>query len=350
MFASTKIWTRRLLPAAMYGALRSVWYSAREKAEWIFAFAVGLRFIVSGTKLPSVVLFFGLSPGDDLLCTAVLRELRKRGISSLLMISNYPEIFKGNDDATYVIAAGSQYDTNSRITRFQRFAKVWRRSFRLLEYAPFDSIDHSASPSRHIIAELCAGTGIGGSVSVRPYLSLSGTEKELGAWASGRIVIQSSCLDARLPMRNKQWYPERFQMVVDSLRGEFKFVQLGSERDPLLAHVRDLRGATSIRESAAILCHAQLYIGGVGFLMHLARAVDCPSVIIFGGREAPWQSGYTCNVNLYTPVPCAPCWRWNTCEFDRKCMREITADDVVRGVRTILSRPRGALELEIARI
>jgi hypothetical protein len=161
MFASIKIWTYRLLPAAMYGVLRAVWCSAREKAEWIFAFALGLRFIVLGTKLPSVVLFFGLAPGDDLLCTAVLRELRKRGISSLLMISNYPEIFKGNDDATYVIAAGSEYDANSRITRFQRFAKVWRRSFRLLEYAPINSIDHSAPPSRHIIAELCAGTGIG---------------------------------------------------------------------------------------------------------------------------------------------------------------------------------------------
>jgi hypothetical protein len=332
----------------MYGVLRAVWCSAREKAEWIFAFAFGLRFIVLGTKLPSVVLSCGLALGDDLLYTAVLRELRKRGISSL-MISDHPEIFKGNDDATYVIG-DSLYDLNLKITRFQRFAKVWRRSFRSLEYAPMDSIDHSAPPSRHIIAELCAGTGIGGSVSVRPYLLLSGTEKELGAWASGRIVIQSSGLAARFPMRNKEWYPERFQMVVDSLRGEFEFVQLGSERDPLLAHVRDLRGATSIRESAAILYHAQLYIGSVGFLMHLARAVDCPSVIIFGGREAPWQSGYTCNVNLYTPVPCAPCWRWNTCEFDRKCMREITADDVVRGVRTILSRPRGALEIEIARI
>src|SRR6516225_2280592 len=148
MFASTKIWTRRLLPAAMYGALRSVWYSAREKAEWIFAFAIGLRFIVSGTKLPSVVLFFGLSPGDDLLCTAVLRELRKRGISSLLMISNYPEIFKGNDDATYLIPAGSLDDANLRkITRFQRFAKIWRRSFRLLEYAPIASNDHNVPPS-----------------------------------------------------------------------------------------------------------------------------------------------------------------------------------------------------------
>jgi hypothetical protein len=324
----------------------------RQKAEWISAFAIGLRFIAMGKKLPSVALLFGLTPGDDLLCTAVLRELRKRGARSLLMMSNYPDIFKGNDDATYVIPVGSEYYGNPRIERFQRFVKIWRRSFRRLEeYARFDfSTDQSVPPSRHIIAELCAGAGITGSVSVKPTLLLSSTEKEFGAWASGRIVIQSSGLGARYPMLNKQWYPERFQMVVDSLCDEFEFVQLGSEGDPRLTHVKDLRGATSIRESAGILYHAQLYIGNVGFLMHLARAVDCPSVIIFGGREAPWQSGYACNVNLYTPVPCAPCWRWNTCEFDRKCMREITPDDVVLGARTILSRPRGSLEIEIAYI
>jgi hypothetical protein len=352
MFVSPKILARKLLPDVFYAALQAVWRSARQKAEWIFALAIGLRFILLGKRLPSVVLLFGLTPGDDLLCTTVLRELRKRGARSLLMMSNYPDIFKYNDDATYVTPVGSQYHGNPRIERFRHFAKIWRRSFRRLEeYAPFDfSRDQSAAPSRHIIAELCANAGIAGPVSVKPNLVLSSAEKEFGAWASGRIVIQSSGRGAKYPMLNKEWYPERFQAVVDSLCDEFDFVQLGSVGDPLLTDVRDLRGATSIRESASILFHAHLYIGTVGFLMHLARAVDCPSVIIFGGREAPWQSGYTCNVNLYTPVPCAPCWRWNTCEFDRRCMREITVDDVVRGVRTILSKPRGALEIEIAHI
>ena len=74
------------------------------------------------------------------------------------------------------------------------------------------------------------------------------------------------------------------------------FIQIGSTADPPLQRVRDLRGATGIREAAAILYHARLYVGTVGFLMHLARAVECPSVIVFGGREAPWQSGYVCNI------------------------------------------------------
>ena len=110
---------------------------------------------------------------------------------------------------------------------------------------------------------------------------------------------------------------ERFQEVVDALAGEMEFIQLGSTDDPPLQHARDLRGATGISEAAAILYHARLYVGTVGFLMHVARAVECPSVIVFGGREAPWQSGYVCNRNIYSAVPCAPCWRSNTCDFDR---------------------------------
>ena len=155
---------------------------------------------------------------------------------------------------------------------------------------------------------------------------------------------------ARHPMRNKQWYEERFQSVVDALAGEIDFIQIGSAADPPLQRVRDLRGATRIRETAAILYHARLYVGTVGFPMHLARAVECPSVIVFGGREAPWQSGYICNSNIYSEVPCAPCWRSNTCDFDRRCMSDISVDDVVSAIRQMMGRPRNPLAVETIEI
>lgn len=84
--------------------------------------------------------------------------------------------------------------------------------------------------------------------------------------------------------------------------------------------------------------------------MHLARAVECPAVIVYGGREAPWQSGYICNMNLFNAVPCAPCWRHNACDFDRRCMREITVSEVVSAVRQSLDRPRHPLAIETAEL
>jgi len=36
--------------------------------------------------------------------------------------------------------------------------------------------------------------------------------------------------------------------------------------------------------------------------MHLARAVDCRAVIVYGGRERPEISGYICNKILSPPA------------------------------------------------
>jgi ADP-heptose:LPS heptosyltransferase len=287
--------------------------------------------------VPDTVLHFGLTPGDDLLCTAVSRELRNRGFKNIWMVSKYPELFEGMNDASRIVPG----DQAAKLSAF------YGPRFQRLEYAKNED-DRSVPPSRHIIAELCARAGISDRVTLRPYLELSADEKSEGAWARDRIVIQSGGMGGMLPMLNKQWLPERFQQVVDALSKEFEIVQLGSAQDPLLRGARDLRSKTSIRQSAAILHHASLYVGTVGFLMHLARAAECPSVIVYGGREAPWQSGYGCNINLYTEVPCAPCWRWNTCDIDRKCMTEITAKQVIEAVVTLRSRPRNPLIEESA--
>ena len=84
---------------------------------------------------------------------------------------------------------------------------------------------------------------------------------------------------------------------------------------------------------------AAAFVGLVGFLMHLARAVDCPAVIVYGGREHPDQSGYGANRNLFSRVPCAPCWRWNSCDYNRRCMDEITAKQVATATCALLASP-----------
>src|SRR5205823_6495421 len=153
-----------------------------------------------------------------------------------------------------------------------------------------------------------------------PYVVLSESEKRTGKIAHRpQIAMQSSSLSARFPMRNKQWPAERFQTVADALKDEFDLVQVGASSDPPLTGALDLRG-TSVRQLAAILSASRLFIGLAGGLTHLARAVECRSVIVYGGREHPSQSGYSANENLYWSGPCAPCWQRNDCSYDRVCM------------------------------
>jgi hypothetical protein len=347
MPTTAKALAERMLSPRMRRVARNLLEDVR---DWIGVSAFGLGFVATHAP-PKVLLYFGFSPGDDLLCTAVLREFRKRRTDRVLMVSDHAELFAGNPDPTYVRPLWRRYYRDgSTVAICRRFAQLSGARFFRLEYAPMNGLDRREIPSRHIIAEMCARVGMSGPVSVRPYLELTDAEKASAAWARGRVVIQNGGMAARHPMRNKQWYDVRFQQVVDSLAGEVDFIQLGSATDPTLQHVTDLRGATSIRQTAAILHHARLYVGTVGFPMHLARAVECPSVIIFGGREAPWQSGYICNINLYSAPPCAPCWRSNTCDFDRQCMQDIAAADVVSAIRQMMGRPRNPLDVEIVDI
>jgi hypothetical protein len=347
--------TRRILQSPVCAEALALWRRGRRlgdsAVEYGRALRMGMYF-----GLPDIILFYGYSLGDDLLCTTVLRELRNRSRGPLWMISSYPDLFTATGDAAKVLLP-SQFvkprppAEHRHLVLHNRFSKLWSREFRVLENDQFDIVeDRITAPKRHVIAELCARGGVSGKVTLRPHLDLIESEKAEAGWARGKVVIQSSGLAAQRPMRNKEWYPDRFQTVVNALHREFDFIQIGASIDPPLQNVTDLRGSTTIRQSAAILHQSRLYIGNEGFLMHLARAVECPSVVVYGGRVKPWQIGYVCNANVYSSPPCSPCWRSNKCDFDRRCMHEVTPHDVIEALRTMLGRPRGPLEEEIAEI
>ena len=136
-------------------------------------------------------------------------------------------------------------------------------------------------------------------------------------------------------MWTKEWGAKRFQKVVDHLVKKHRIVQLGAKEDPLLQGAEDCRGLP-FRKAAAILSQAKLFIGLVGFLMHLARAVDTRSVIVYGGRERPWQSGYSCNKNIISETPCSPCWRYDDCPGHRVCMDMIQETAVTEAAEATL--------------
>lgn len=276
--------------------------------------------------------FYGETPGDDLMCTVVLHEMRRRGWPGIWMMTRFPALFERNPDVDVVVPFDQRY---------QRLTAWVGGHDRYVEYGGHDQVaDRSPIPERHIIALMCQSCGISGPVTLRPYLHLSEEERAAGRLAPRQIALHSSGQSAFSAMKNKEWFPDRLQAVVHALRGDYTMVQLGSPKDPPLDGCVDLRGKTSMRESAAIIANSATFLGQVGFLMHLARAVDRAAVIIYGGRELPWQSGYSCNTNLVTPLPCSPCWRWNACDnpIERECMRLIGVDEVVAAVRARAAR------------
>ncbi len=278
-----------------------------------------------------LVYFGGDGVGDELLLSTVLHELRARGGRDLGVMTSQPELFAHSPDVDHLLPVRHDHMAGLR--------RLGRRVDQLVYIERRLPPDIDVPPPRHLLAEMCRLAAVTGAVSLRPYLNLTEAERSAARRPTPYIVIQSSRRSASLVIANKEWFPERFQVVADVLRRECQVVQIGLASDPLLEGAEDLRGRTSLRECAALLAGAVEFGGLVGLWMHLARAVECPAVIVYGGREHPDQSGYSANRNIFTPVPCAPCWRWNSCDFNRRCMDEITAEQVAAAVRALLSSP-----------
>ena len=289
---------------------------------------------------PRVLIHFGEAAGDDLLCSTIARELARRGDTPVWMMSKHAELFSANTDVALTVPSDERLvhavqDVGGRFVVPVYTQHDWEA----------DRGDRPI-PAEHILAIMCRLAGVTGPIELRPYLMLRPDELQFGRFVDRQIAIHTSGAGARHPMANKDWPAGRFQAVVDALKDQNNFVQLGTLSDPPLKGVLDLRGKTTLRQAAAILRQSQLFIGLVGFLMHLNRAVDRRSVIVYGGRELPWQSGYVCNKNLVGRPACSPCWQWNRCESDRICLTQITVDEVVDAVRTQLTRANDALETQ----
>ncbi len=278
--------------------------------------------------LPEVVISFLGGAGDDLLCTAPIHEWLRRGARRIWFISRHPSLHR--------------FDRRVRVLHedaaFLALASKIGRPTRFVSYSKYnDTLDRDTPLTRPLIAEMCALAGLQGDITLRPRLSLNEKEIEGAAAFKDTLLVQSSGLTAAVPMLNKQWHAERIQGVVEQLSSDIRVVQIGSIQDPPLKGVLDLRGKTAFRETAAMLHQARLFFGMAGFPMHLARAVDCPAVIIYGGREPAELTGYPCNINLSYAPDCAPCWQRNRCDHDRVCLGKITVDESVSAIRQALS-------------
>ena len=293
---------------------------------------------ITQNGLPTRAFHFGGGLGDHLLCTAVFHELAKRGIQKCWMLSHYPEIFQNNPFGLKVVSD----DWKS----LKLLEKIKCPSTLLFYTKWLNNLDQVESPPNHIIFEILKKCDINGKVDLRPYWYGNRSINVLHP-KEDYICIQSTSTHSSTPMLNKQWIENRLIQCIEVLSKKYTIIQIGSPDEPKLPLTEEGRGL-SISESASLLSNAQFFLGQVGFLMHLARAVDTRSVIIFGGREKAWQSGYPCNENLESSPPCSPCWQNNNCDNQKTCMSEIQPSDVLAAVNRLEERIPNPLETDSA--
>jgi ADP-heptose:LPS heptosyltransferase len=95
----------------------------------------------------------------------------------------------------------------------------------------------------------------------------------------------------------------------------------------------NLVGRTCLRDLIGIFAECAVAFGPDSGPMHIAAAVGCPVVSLWGAtapqRSAPW--GYA-ELAIHGEIPCHPCYL-RDCPIGRECMRRITPADVIAMVR-----------------
>jgi len=269
--------------------------------------------------------------GDELMVTAAFWELhqRKQGRGTWFM-SRYPQLWQGSGIASSVLPWNPG---------FYRLVERLRVPVLPIGYCGASPNPEADCPlPGHAITNLCRQLGVSGSVDLKPHFVLSPSERKSGRHFAKQIAIQSSNAGGAHVIPLKKWPMENFQQVAEALTADgWGLVQLGSKDEPYIEGALDFRGKTTLREAASVLAHSQLFIGLAGGLMHLARAVDCPSVIIYGGREEPRMAGYSANINLVALPACAPCYLHNHCPEGLICMTMVGPEKVIAAARQRLA-------------
>lgn len=252
------------------------------------------------------------------------RDLRARGYDLLICLARSEEAL--------LLAALSGARTRAGFARFP-----WDRALQVREVIA----GHNCWRNN---ARLIERLGI--APSVESYVGLLPVESHecSAAVPENYVVISAGASSRRLA---KAWDEEKFSRLAIGLHERYSLtpVLVGAgdtkESNDLIARgiradaqgrdipLIDLTGRLGLRELAALLMGARLFVGIDSGVMHLASAVDIPVVALFGPTDPAFvgpQNGRSAVVRH--DMPCAPCYLNTTCGTV-ECMRRLQADEVM---------------------
>ena len=201
-------------------------------------------------------------------------------------------------------------------------------------------IRQSKNPEKHILTESLEKLGLSPQIQKPRYHITKDERKYAEKLLEGCKTKPLIAISTVSKEPTKDWPPSYWHKLIDRLTEKYLIVQLGNQNEIQSEKVVSLAGKLDLRESIAVLAKCNLFIGGVSFLMHAATSVDVKSVIIYGGRETPKNSGYNNNINLYQKIDCGPCWiheeDGEVCQNNLECLARIKVDTVLESINEIL--------------
>jgi len=147
----------------------------------------------------------------------------------------------------------------------------------------------------------------------------------------------------------KKWFPQRFAAVADKIADTYRcrIILLGGKSDAAAAEevcrfartdLINLAGKTSLKEAIHLIAQCRLFLSNDSGLMHVAGALNIPTIAIFGSTDPTTTSPVGGrSIVVYKKVACSPCLKKN-CPIDFRCMEAISVEDVSAAADHLLKR------------
>jgi ADP-heptose:LPS heptosyltransferase len=184
-------------------------------------------------------------------------------------------------------------------------------------------------------------------------LRLTSAERESGAAALGVLADRPLIVcGPATKMQSKDWGQESWRELLARLQGahpQHGLALVGAREDVEVSEYAakewtgarvNLCGRLSPRETAAVLEHADVFLGPDSGPMHLAASVGVPCVIAFSAHGLPgvWYPAGEQHQIVYHQTDCFGCGL-DTCIVEqRKCLRSVTVSEMVQAVGRVLGR------------
>ena len=149
----------------------------------------------------------------------------------------------------------------------------------------------------------------------------------------------------------KQWPAEYFAELAQTLIDKgFQVWLLGSDKDSATAHTIcdgidqycvNLCGKTQLVDVVDLLALAKLAVTNDSGLMHIAAAVGCHVVAVYGSSTPDYTPPLTDKATiLYQNLECSPCFERNCPLGHTRCLTSISADDVMNKIEQLSQEVR----------
>jgi ADP-heptose:LPS heptosyltransferase len=288
--------------------------------------------------------------GDVICCIPSYRALKQKHPKHLVVFATakpYDDLLRncGEIDAVYAMPPGFSFPQEKATWLVDR------------HYEPHTSDERRQGGQKlHLTQVFLKDCGLTAE-DWQPHISISTRDKEAVARRFGfrpDEIIFAIHTGRTWPVRELPG--DCWQQVVNRMHDQWRCRILhfcsptGPEGKRLPAHeltrVEKITPALPLPDMAALLSSCRLFVGIDSGMLHLAGALGIPSVGIFGSVNPGFR------LPLGTPtrgvshiLPCSYCHHeqpikhWFTgCPYDIRCMKEISAGQVMEAVKDILSR------------